>query len=112
MDEKLTSSAELDWAKDEHALCVVEQTTGRVLLERRYAHQEQAIAQLCPTLVERGLERLAIERPEGILLERVLEAGIMVLAIHPNLLKAARPAFEPQDIAPNLRPLTPSAWPS
>jgi transposase len=36
---------------------------------------------------------VAIERPEGVLVERVLEAGIVVIAIHPNQLKASRPRF-------------------
>ena len=94
MEEQTKSSAAgLDWAKDEHALCVVEEPSGRVLLERRYAHQEGAIARLCGTLVDMGVKRLAIERPEGVLVERVLEAGIVVIAIHPNQLKAARPRF-------------------
>jgi hypothetical protein len=71
MDEP-TTSAGLDWAKDEHALCVLEEASGRVLLERRYAHQEEGVEKLCRSLVEMGVERVAIERPEGVLLERVL----------------------------------------
>jgi transposase len=94
MEEQTKSSAGgLDWAKDEHALCVVEEPSGRVLLERRYAHQEGAIARLCQTLVQMGVKRVAIERPEGVLVERLLEAGIVVIAIHPNQLKAVRPRF-------------------
>jgi transposase len=44
-------------------------------------------------LVHRGVERVAIERPEGVLVERLLEAGLVVSSIHPNQLKAARPRF-------------------
>jgi transposase len=93
MEEQTTCSAGIDWAKDEHALCVLEATTGRKILEGRFAHQEGAINELCRTLVQRGVQRLAIERPEGVLVERLLECGIVVLAIHPNQLKAARPRF-------------------
>jgi transposase len=93
MEEQTTCSAGIDWAKDEHALCVLEATTGRKILEGRFAHQEGAINELCGSLVEMGVERVAIERPEGVLVERVLEAGIVVIAIHPNQLKAARPRF-------------------
>jgi transposase len=93
MEEQTTCSAGIDWAKDEHALCVLEATTGRKILEGRFAHQEGAINELCGSLVEMGVERVAIERPEGVLVERVLEAGIVVLAIHPNQLKASRPRF-------------------
>jgi transposase len=93
MEEQTTCSAGIDWAKDEHALCVLEATTGRKILEGRFAHQEGGIEQLCRSLVQMGVERLAIERPEGVLVERVLEAQIVVIAIHPNQLKAARPRF-------------------
>jgi transposase len=93
MEEQTTCSAGIDWAKDEHALCVLEATTGRKVFEGRFAHQEGAINELCHSLVERDVERVAIERPEGVLVERLLEAGIVVLAIHPNQLKAARPRF-------------------
>ena len=93
MDEPTTTSAGIDWAKDEHALCVLEETTGRVLLERRFAHEERGIEKLCRSLVQMGVERLAIERPEGVLVERLLEAGIVVIPVHPNQLKASRPRF-------------------
>jgi transposase len=86
------SAAGIDWAKDEHALCVVDEA-GQVLLERRFAHDEKGISKLCGSLVRMGVEHVAIERPEGVLVERALEAGLVVLAIHPNQLKACRPRF-------------------
>lgn len=93
MDEKTTTrAAGIDWAKDEHALCVVEQS-GRVLLERRFTHDERGLGALGRSLVNHGVGRVAIERPEGVLVQRLLETGIVVLAIHPNQLKAARPRF-------------------
>jgi len=91
-DHECAAAAGLDWAKDEHALCVIE-NSGRKIFEGRYAHEEGGINELCRSLVEMGVERLAIERPEGVLVERVLEAGITVLTIHPNQLKASRPRF-------------------
>jgi transposase len=62
-------------------------------LEGRFVHQEEGIARLCRELVEMGVERVAIERPEGVLVERLHEAGMVVIAIHPNQLKASRPRF-------------------
>ena len=85
-DQKSAPAAGIDWAKDEHALCVLEATTGRKIFEGRFAHDEGGINALCRSLVEMGVERLAIERPEGVLVERVLEAGMVVIAIHPNQL--------------------------
>ena len=93
MEEQTTCSAGIDWAKDEHALCVIEQSGHKILLEGRFAHEERALAKLCRTLEDMGVERVAIERPEGILVERLLDAQITVLVIHPNQLKASRPRF-------------------
>ena len=92
MDEHSTSAG-IDWAKDEHALCVIEASGRMIAMEGRFAHDERGIAKLCRTLEDMGVERVAIERPEGVLVERVLECGITVLAIHPNQLKASRPRF-------------------
>jgi transposase len=36
---------------------------------------------------------VAIERPDGVLVERVLDAGLPVLAIHPNQVQAARDRY-------------------
>jgi transposase len=91
-DHECAPAAGIDWAKDEHALCVLDEA-GRKIFEGRFAHEEGGIVNLCGSLVQRGVERVAIERPEGVLVERLLECGITVLAIHPNQLKASRPRF-------------------
>jgi hypothetical protein len=36
---------------------------------------------------------VAIERPDGLLIERLLDAGLRVIAIHPNQVAAMRPRF-------------------
>lgn len=93
MEKQTTGrSAGIDWAKEEHALCVLE-PCGRVVSERRFAHDEGGIAGLCRGLLEAGVGRVAIERPEGVLVERVLEVGIAVVPVHPNQLKASRARF-------------------
>ena len=89
MDEKF---AGIDWAAEEHALCVVDGGGMRVR-ERLVDHSEAGIAALCRELVERGVVRVAIERPDGILVDRLLEAGITVIAVHPNQAKAARDRY-------------------
>lgn len=83
--------AGIDWASEEHAVCVV--ADGKVVKRWAVAHDEAAIAALCRELVALGISRVAIERPDGILVERLLEAGLTVLAIHPNQLKAARDRY-------------------
>jgi transposase len=71
----------------------LEEASGRKIFEGRFIHDERGLKKLCRTLVEMGVERVAIERPEGVLVERVLDAGLTVVAIHPNQLKASRPRF-------------------
>ena len=48
---------------------------------------------LCAALVCFDVEVVAIERPDGLLVDRLLEAGVRVLALHPNQVKAARDRF-------------------
>jgi transposase len=84
----MARTAGVDWAKEAHELCVVDD--GEVIRRRAVPDDEAGIASLCRELVAAGIERAAIERPDGILVERLLEAGLTVLAIHPNQLKAGR----------------------
>lgn len=84
--------AGLDWAKDAHQVCMLE-GDGEALLQQSFAHDERGLDGMCELLVELEVKRIAIERPDGVLVERLLEAGLIVLPIHPNQLKAARPRF-------------------
>ena len=88
----MANVAGIDWASEEHAVCVVDEA-GMQLRERLVAHDETGIATLCRELVALEVERVAIERPDGILVERLLEAGVTVIAVHPNLAKAARERY-------------------
>jgi hypothetical protein len=84
--------AGIDWASDEHAVCVVDRD-GRIVEGRRYRHDERGLAALCARLLELGVERVAIERPDGLLIERLLDRGLSVIAVHPNQVVAMRPRF-------------------
>ena len=48
---------------------------------------------LCRALVRLEVGLVAIERPDGLLVERLLDAGLRVLALHPNKVAAARDRF-------------------
>ena len=84
--------AGVDWASEEHACSVVDED-GRIIEGRRYRHDERGITALCRRLVDLGVELVAIERPDGLLIERLLDAGLPVIAIHPNQVAAMRPRF-------------------
>jgi transposase len=86
-----TRTAGIDWASEAHEVCVSEE--GRVNERFAATHDEEGIAALTRRLARAGVARVAIERPDGILVERLLAAGLEVLAIHPNQVKAARARF-------------------
>lgn len=90
MDEAF---AGIDWASEEHALCVVDKD-GLKLEGEFFAHDEAGIKELAARMRALGVVRVAIERPDGLLVDRLLEAGFTVLPIHPNKLKATRPRYE------------------
>jgi transposase len=84
--------AGIDWASQAHRVCIVDEH-GRVLIDREPAHDAAGLASLIGLLKRHDVELVAIERPDGILVEQLLEAGLQVLAIHPNQVAAARPRF-------------------
>ena len=84
--------AGVDWASEEHAVCVVDER-GRILEGRRYRHNELGIRALCARLLALGVGLVALERPDGLLIERLLDADLAVVAVHPNQVKAMRPRY-------------------
>ena len=84
--------AGIDWASDKHDVLVADET-GTELLAGTYAHDEKGVIALCRVLVRLEVVLVAIERPDGLLVERLLDAGLRVLALHPNKVAAARDRF-------------------
>jgi transposase len=84
--------AGVDWASQEHAACVVD-GEGRIVEGGRYRHDERGIRALCSRLNELGVLLVCVERPDGLLIERLLDAGLHVIAVHPNQVAASRPRF-------------------
>jgi transposase len=85
--------AGIDWASEEHALCVVD-AGGATVEGEMHSHDEAGIRALVARMRALGVVRVAIERPDGLLVDRLLEAGFTVLPVHPNKLKATRPRYE------------------
>jgi hypothetical protein len=81
------------WASEEHAVWVVDEG-GRVLEGRRYRYNEPGIGALCSWLVRLRVALVALERPEGLLIERLLDAGLAVNGgASPDQVKANRPRY-------------------
>ncbi|MGI9185061.1 MAG: IS110 family transposase [Solirubrobacteraceae bacterium] len=84
--------AGIDWASETHDVHVADEA-GDELLAATFAHDEKGLTALCRTLVRLEVGLVAIERPDGVLVERLLDAGLRVLALHPNKVAAARDRF-------------------
>ena len=84
--------AGVDWASEKHDVLVAD-AAGEELLAATFVHDEQGLRSLCRQLVRLGVELVAIERPDGLLVERLLDAGLRVLALHPNQVAATRARF-------------------
>jgi transposase len=82
----------IDWADEWHDVRIAD-ADGEMVCQRRFTHDEDGIGALTAVLNEHAVSLAAIERPDGLLVGRLLAAGIRVLAIHPNQVKAARDRF-------------------
>lgn len=86
----------IDWASRAHELCVVDES-GAVVQRFGFAHSERGIRGALTRLARLGAAGelpVAIERPDGLLVDRLLEAGHEVVPIHANAFHAARPRWE------------------
>lgn len=84
--------AGLDWASQLHAVCVIDEH-GVVRLKCEATHDAAGLAELMRRLHAAGVERIAIERPSGLIVDVLVEAGFTVTPIHPNIVKATRPRY-------------------
>lgn len=87
--------AGLDWAANEHAVCVVDDK-GEVKLRLVVKHTEEGLTGALSKLrrfAEAEPLRIAIERPTGLVVDTLVEAGLHVVPIHPNIVKATRPRY-------------------
>ena len=85
--------AGLDWAVHTHAVCVID-VSGAVLERFEIAHDRAGLAELMRRLAHYGPRvRIAIERPSGLIVDALIEAGHEVFPIHPNAVKASRPRY-------------------
>ena len=86
----------IDWGGTRHAVCVVDEAYGTIAARFEVAHTAAGLAELKRRLAKFGppsATPVAIERPSGLLVETLIEAGHPVVPIHPNVVKASRPRY-------------------
>lgn len=79
----------VDWATDAHAVCVVD-VRGAVVAEFDVGHTAEGLALLCRRLAAAGAARVAIERPDGPVVEALLDAGLEVVVVSSRAVRALR----------------------
>jgi hypothetical protein len=101
--------AGVDWASRTHAVCVVDQHGG---IRARFdiANTGKSFVGLCRRLAKLEVVGVAIERPDGPLVEAMLEAGLRVVVISPGRSRRCAAAIAPR--APSPTPPTPTCWPT
>lgn len=84
--------AGLDWAAHSHTVCVIDRA-GQLRERFEITHDAAGLSQLRQRLQRYGRVALAIERPSGLIVDALLEAGVALYPIHPNVVKATRPRY-------------------
>ena len=87
--------AGLDWGGAHHAVCVLDDA-GRIVTRFELRHDAAGLAELLARLKRLAPPAelpVAIERPSGLLVDALMEAGHPVVPIHPNIVKACRPRY-------------------
>jgi transposase len=78
-----------------HAVCVID-ARGAVLDRFEAGHDREGLQGLVLRLMKHGEPGdipVAIERPSGLVVDALAEAGFVVTPIHPNVVKACRPRY-------------------
>jgi transposase len=82
----------IDWARDDHAVSIVD-TQGRQVHRSTVEHSSAGLRELLALLAHTGATEVAIERPDGPVVDALLDAGITVVVISPNQLKNLRSRY-------------------
>jgi transposase len=85
----------LDWGGTSHAVCVID-GAGQVLARFEARHDTAGLADMLARLKRIAPPAelpIAIERPSGLIVDALIEAGHPVVPIHPNVVKACRPRY-------------------
>jgi len=84
--------AGVDWATRTHAVCVVD-PNGAIRARFEVPNTSKSYARPCKRLIKLGVAGVAIERPDGPLVEAMLEAGLRVVVVTPRQVKALRSRY-------------------
>ena len=85
-------TAGIDWARDDHAACIVD-GRGRKVAATMVEHTTTGLRELIGFIGRHGVGEVAIERPDGPVIDALLAAGLTVVVISPNQVKNLRSRY-------------------
>jgi transposase len=91
-DASRPATAGVDWASDNHAVCVVD-ADGQALERVTINHTRTGLRRLIAVLGRYQISGVGIERPDGPVVDTLLEAGLTVYVIPPSQIKALRQRY-------------------
>lgn len=92
MNDSMMGYAGVDWATDGHAVCVVDEH-GAVVVEFDVEHTGNGLAEMCRRIQGADARRVAIERPDGPVIDALLEAGLEAVVVSSRSVKALRERY-------------------
>lgn len=87
--------AGIDWGSETHRVCLLTHE-GTVVHNSAIRHDHDGLTALVKVLTSRARPEevhVAIERPSGLLVDTLVDAGFTVVPVHPNAVKASRPRY-------------------
>ena len=86
------ATAGIDWASTDHAVAIID-ADGVALQRFTVEHTSAGLRSLLKTLRSADVDAVGIERPDGPVVDALLEAGVTVFVIAPNQLKNLRSRY-------------------
>ena len=87
-----TVTAGIDWASEDHAVAIVDEH-GRPVERFSVTHTTPGLRRLIARLLRAGVRQVAIERPDGPVVDALLEAELTVFVIDPKQVKNLRSRY-------------------
>lgn len=103
-------TAGIDWASGDHAVAVVD-PDGVAVTRCSFEHTGAGLRALVKTLQRADVDAVGIERPDGPVVDALLEAGVTVFVIAPNQVKNLRSRYGSAGVT-RTTASTPTSWPT
>jgi transposase len=92
MQDATARFGSVDWATQRHAACIVD-STGRIIDQFTVEHTALGLTTLVRRFRQQRVQRVAIERPDGPVVEALLAADLEVVVVSSRAVKALRTRY-------------------